>query len=307
MLDGGKRTINILSNIDNYLGEHEGRLAPVLIFLGISAAPVLLYIFVLQALMPFKVILVFEILWAARFALYILGGEKQKLAQYRKERQGVYKTADQIIRVSQVTKDGLIEYSNGSIAYMLVGYIIDYVDDDSMTLDFESFLKQLRGYEYDIYSQMVVDEYRLQDDIDKLQVYENKQFLRERMLFYQEQDEYCSHNAEAYRICILVKGSKYAWKELRTLLERAIHSECAVCWQSIAIAEGDGVSGAASVTDIFSRDLCLDVDINDMLIEKYKSDEFYGSKVLFYGDDIPEEYRQQKESANLNARRVVVK
>lgn len=306
MLNRSKRTINVLANIDNYLGEHEGKVGPMLMFLGISAGPFLLYVFILQTLIPFKVMLVFEILWTARWGLRILGNEKQKLAQYRKEREGVYKTADQIIRVSNVTKDGLIEYSNGKIAYMLVGYILDYIDDDSMTIDLENFLKQLRGYEYDIYSQMVVSEYRLQDDIEKLQVYDAA-MVRERMLFYQEQDEYCSRNSEAFRICILVKGSKYAWKDLKIMLDRLVHSESAYCWKSIAIAGADEVNGAASVTDVFSRDLCMDVDVTEMLVEKYKSDEFYGSKVLFYGDEIPEEYRQKRDNVNLNLRRVVVK
>lgn len=113
----GKKTINVLSNIDHFMGEHEGRVGPVLVFLGISAAPALLYIFMLQAVVPFRPMLVFEMLWTARMALYILGDEKRKIAQYRREREGVYKTADSMVRVSSVTKDGLIEYSDGGVAY----------------------------------------------------------------------------------------------------------------------------------------------------------------------------------------------
>lgn len=307
MLGEDKRTINILSNIDNYLGEHEGRLGPMLIFLGVSAGPFLLYVFMLQVFIPFKIMLVFEVLWTARWGLYILGDEKQKLAQYRKEREGIYKTADQLIHVSNVTTEGLIEYNNGRVAYMLVGYLLDYIDDDSMTIDVENFLKQLRGYEYDIYSQMVVDEFRLQDEIGKLQTYSEPLMVKERMLFYQEQDEYCSQHTEAYRVCILVKGSRYAWKAMRAMLERLVHSEAAYCWKQISIADSDGLNSLAGVTDIFSRDLCLGVDIQGMLVEKYKSDEFYGSKVLFYGDKIPEEYRKAKNNVNLRSRRVTTK
>lgn len=293
-----KRKINVLANIDNYLGEHEGKLAPVLIFLCISAAPFLIYAFIFQRLIPLKYVIIFEVLWSARWALYIFGDEKKKKIQYRKERKNVYKTADKIIRVSHVADDGLIEYSDGSIAYVLVGYLLDYIDDDSMTIDIENFLKQLRGYSYDIYSQMVIDEYRLQDDISSLQVYEDTDAVSDRMLFYQEQDEYCNRNSECFRICIEVKGAKYNWKGLRQMLEHLVNSEVAYCWKEIRIATPE------DDTDIFSRDLCLDVDITEMLVEKYKTDEYFGSKVLFYGNKVPNEYVKKRSTSNLEERRV---
>ena len=301
MLNGNKRYINVLANIDNYMGEHEGRLAPFLTFLGISAAPFLLYAFLLQGIVPLKYVLIFEVLWAARFGLLILGGENKKLAQYRRERENVYKTAENLIHVSNLSADGLLEYSNGRIAYILTGYILDYADDESMNIDLQNFLKQLRGNIYHIYSHMVVDEYRLQDDIDKLQVYEDAEFIRERMLLYQEQDEYCTANSEAFKVSIVVTGSKYEWKTLRTKLERLCGSEYSYCWHDLHICD------SAGVTDVLSRDLCMDVNIPNMLVEKYKSDEFYGSKVLFYGDKIPEEYKKHKDEANVKSRRVVVK
>lgn len=298
MQGGGKRNINVLANIDNYLGEHDGKMAPVLIFLCISATPFLIYALMFQRVIPLKYVIIFEILWTVRWAVYIFGDEKKKKQQYRKERENVYKTADQVIRVSHIADDGLIEYSDGSITYILVGYLLDYIDDDSMTIDVENFLKQLRGYSYDIYSQMVIDEYRLQDDISSLQVYEDTNAVGDRMLFYQEQDEYCSKNSECFRVCIAVKGAKYSWKDLHQVLEHLVNSEVAYCWKEIHIATPE------DDTDIFSRDLCLDVNVTEMLVEKYKTDEYYGSKVMFYGTKVPDEYKKKRTISNLEERRV---
>ena len=301
MLSGNKKHINMLANIDNYLGDHEGKMAPVLTFLGVSAVPFLIYALFLMRYVKFRYVLVFGVAWTARWALYILGEEPKKKLQYRRERENVYKTADQLIHVSHVADDGLIEYNNGNVAYILVGYILDYVDDVSLTLDLQNFLKQLRGYSYDIYSQMVIGEYRLEDDINKLKVYTDKEAIKDRMLFYQEQDEYCSQNSECFRICIEVKGSKYDWVAMRKTLDHLVNSEAAYCWRYLHIATPE------DDTDVFSRDLCLDVNVNDMLVEKYKSDEYYGSKVLFYGEKIPKQYQQKKNTSNVAQRRMRVR
>lgn len=294
-----KRTINVLANISNYLAEHEGKNTPWLMFLGVSATPFLIYAFVLQSLIPLKYMLIFEVLWSLRWALYFLGNEPKLLKQYRAERQGIYKTADNLIHCDLV-QNGLIEYNNGQVAYVLSGYLVDYMNEDALTIDFQNFLKQLRGYQYDILGHLDIDEDRLQDNIEELSVYKDKEMIKERMLMYQEQDEYCTKNSEAYRISIVVKTSKYNWKVLYETLKRLISSEFAYCWKEIKICNKE------QANDVMSRDLCLNINITNMLVEKYKTDEFYGSKVLFYGDEIPEEFKEKKESPNIHSRRITI-
>jgi len=300
-MSGSKKTINMLMNIDNYLGEHEGRLVPIILFLAISAAPFLLYAVMLQGVIPFKFMILFEVVWTARVGLYILGDENNKLEQYKLKRQNVYATADQIIRVSNINEDGLIEYSNGRIAYIISGYLLDYIDEESLSIDFQAFLQQLRGYEYDILNHMVVDEYRLQNNCSGISTYKDAQVLRERMIFYQAQDEYCAKNSEAFRISFLIKGSKYDWKNMKTKLEELVGSEFAYCWKEITVCDRE------QVCDIMSRDLCLDVDIYGMLVYKYKNEEYYGSEVLFYGDNVPEKYKVKRDRSSLQKRRVVMR
>lgn len=294
-----KRTINMLMNVNNYFGEHEKRLMPLIVFLLISAAPVLLYTFVLQFYISLKVLCVFEVLWIARMALFILGKENEKLVQFEIEQNSIYATADSLIQISNVNPDGLIEYTTGQVAYIISGYFMDYVDEESLNIDIQNFLRQLRGYDYDIYSHMVIDEYRCQNHFEGLKVYTEKEAVQQRMLFYQDQDEYASRNSEAFRISILVKGSRYAWKTMKVFLEKLVCSEYAECWKEIELCDEE------MVNDIMSRDICMDVDVFDMLVRKYNNNNYEGSKVLFYGDNVPEEYRQHSESVGLSKRRVV--
>ena len=300
MRERDKRFINMLANIDNYLGRHEGRLGPILIYLAVAASPFLVYAVALQRFVPLKFAIIFEIPWCIRFAFLILGKENKKLEQYRKERKGIYKTASNLVKCN-VLDDGLVEYMNGRIAYMITGYTQDYVDNDSFTIDLEKFLKQLRGYSYDILSHLVIEEDRMQDRVENLQVYVDTEMVQERMQFYQEQDDYCRDNAEAYKITIVIKTSKYDWKVLREKLEKLVNSEHAYCWKSLRFCTKE------ECEDVLSRDLCLDVDLVEMLTEKYKSDDFYGSKVLYYGEEVPDKYKAKRELPNLQNRRVVVK
>ena len=298
--DIDKPTINMLSDLDNYLSEHEGKMTPILAFLGISIAPFLLYAIAFQGIIPLKYVIIFEVLWTIRWALIIPGQENKKLEQFRNERKGIYKTADKLIRC-ELTDIGMIQYMNGTIAYVLSGYLLDYADDQAFSIDLQKFLKQLRGYEYDIHSHMVVDEERLQDNIEQLKVYQDKSMIKERMLFYQDQDEYCTENTVAYKVNIVVKASKYDWKVLYEKLDKLIHSDYALCWKELRLCNVE------EANDFMSRDLCLNVNITSMLVEKYKTDEYYGSKVLFYGDKVPDKYKNKKEDVNLKKRRVTMK
>lgn len=312
MFSRNKEKINMLMNINNYFGEHQGRLAPILMFLLATAAPFLLYTVTISRFVKLRYMLIFEVFWAIRMALFFLGHENQKLAQYKKdagydigneekEDNNVYESANDLVRVSNVSDDGLIEYVDGRIAYIVSGYLMSYMDDVPCTQDFEVFIRQFRGYDYDIFCQMVADEYRLQDSLEKMRVYKDRDVMYERMQFYQCQDEFCKKNTKLYRICIVIKASKYDWKILRDKLRALVASEYANVFFSVELCDKRGVN------DVMSRDICANIDLYKMLVEKYKNDEFYESEVLFYGDEVPDEYKPKRDKVNLQNRRVVIR
>lgn len=298
-----KRTINALMNVHNYFGEDTGRLGPVLVFLCISAAPVILYIVIAPylSMVPWWLLLTFELLWVLRFALKILGKESEKLEQFETEEKSIYSTSDQIITASNVEEDGLIERIDGRVNYIITGYFMDYMDDDTLSRDIEKFMIALRGYLYDIHSHLVVDELKLQSEFEKLKRYKDSDMIQERMLFYQDQDEYCSKNSELYKISFVVKASKYEWKQLRDNLQKIVKSDISKCWKTIALCDRE------QVNDVMSRDICTNVDIRNMMVQKYRNENYFGSKVLFYGDEVPDEYKPERDKSALDKRRVVYK
>lgn len=296
--DKDKEKINVLLNIDNFTGEHSGRMAPMMIFLGVSLAPWLLYL-VLSVLVPLWVFLIPWVLWTARWALYILGHEPQRLKVYRDSKSNVYASANKLVHVSHEHDDGMFEYGNGKVAYIISACPRDYLNDVQFTQDLTEFMTQFDGFEFDTYLQDIVDEVKLEDNFDRLTVYSNdKRIISERIEVLTKQDEYCRNNSLAYRFNFVVKSSKFSWKKLRDKVFTIVESDYAKMFNECYVCNKEQVDG------VMSRDIRIWLNLQKMLTKKYQSEQYYDSRVLFYGDDIPEEYREEPETVSLDERRV---
>lgn len=293
--------INMLLHVDNFFGEHKSRLGPTLKFLIAIAAPILLYIMVLCAFMKFSWFLVFEIPWAICMALRIIGRGPEKLERFKKKLKNKYATASELANVTELLDDGIIERPNGTIAYLISGYFMTYVNDVVATIDMQTFLHEMRGLDYDIYCHQVTDEVLLQNKLEVMKVYTDKELMQERMELYIDQDEYCSGNSSLYRIIFLVKGYKEEWRTLRAKLEKVVASDAADVFKDCHICE------AKEANDIMSRDICTNIDLQQMLVSKYANEQYFGSQVLYYDDKIPEEFKPKVEGCKLEERRVVLK
>ena len=293
-----KDTINILMNIDNFFGEHRGRLAPVLFFLGASGLPILVIALLFWGKIPFWLLIVGGALWTGRMALYFLCHENEKLELFMQSLKDGYATVEDMVRITNRSSDGLIEYENGTVAYILSAYCMTYAEDDELSIDMESFLNKLKDYEFDITCQLVVNEFRLQDRLDRMSVYKQEDIVKERMNFYILQDEFCDANSELYRINFIVKTYKSNAKALRLKLDEIVKSSSSSVFKTIYICD------KYQANDVLSRDVCTNVDLDKMLLQKYHSEEYYGSKVLYYGDDVPEKLKPEKEVSGISNRRV---
>ena len=291
-------TINALMNIDDFMGEHIGSTAPTLYLIGVSAIPVILYIFILRHFIPLGVFLVFELLFIGRMALYFLGNENKLLEIYLQSLNDEYAIASDLVRVAHLHEDGLLEYENGKVAYILSGFAGTYFDKDSYSVALESFLKKLEPWTFDISCHLVVDEFRLQDRYEGLLPYVDKDLLWERIQLYRMQDKFCRENTTLYRINFMVKCPKYDWKKLRKSLEDTVHSTDSSLFYNLYICDKE------QANDVLSRDICIDIDLEQMLLEKYKSTEYKGSGVLYYDNDIPEKLKPRVEKVNLEGRRI---
>lgn len=289
--------INVLANVDSYFGTSQSRIGPILLYIGVIAIPVMLYVFLFISILPLWVLIVFEALFAARMALLILLDEKGKMKVYMASRQDEYANADDIIRVSNIQDDGMVEYENGTIMYILSAFTTTYLSEDALAEDLERFLKLLIDFNFDMHINLVVDEYRLQDSLENLQVYEDKELMKERVDMYVHFDKECSENSMLYRIDIPVRASRYDWKRLRKTLENATSSSIAKCFKQCFVCNKD------QVEDVLSRDIFAFVNVTEMMQKKHNSEEYQGSKVYFYGEE--EITVSEEDMANLEERRSV--
>lgn len=299
MVDLSKKpTINMLTPIDNIFGGHEGRLGPTIKFLVVALVPAVVYALYLQIFVPLRVFLVVEVLWAARMALIIIGKEKEKKKFYRASKKNQYASAYDMVRISHTHENSIIEYQNGRIALLLAGYTQSYMDDDKFAVDYAAFMDMLNAYDVDVYCHAVVDEFKLQNNSENLRVYSDKVFMRERMELYETQDKFVSENCQLFRFSFLVKGSRYDWKNMIDIIEAIIKSHAGHCFKGLHICDKDEVS------DIASRDLGTHISIEEMLRNKYINEEFDGSKVLFYGDEVPEQFSTESHVNDMTTRRI---
>ncbi len=291
--------INVLMNIDSYYGEHTGRMGPIIKFLLFASAPLLVYVFFLIGLVPFKWILVFEVPFALRMALRILGREDEKFKVYMAAREDEYANADDVIQITRIQDDGLIEYENGTVAYVISAFTTTYFDENELNADLEKFVGMLGKHIYDIHMHMVHHEFLLQDNLDRMGVYSDKELMKERIDMYVYQDEEMARNTLLYQINFIVKGARYEWKQLRDDVQAAIRSSYAKVFKQCIKCD------RKQANDVMSRDLYLYVDLEEMIKKKYAREEYYDSEVYYYGEEVPDEYKEKKEVVGLERRRVM--
>lgn len=296
-----KSTINMLMNIDSYFGEHQGRLAPIILFLVISSIPLLIYIFFFMGVIPFRWVLVVEVPFAIRVALLTIGDEKTKFPAYLNSRYDEYLNADELVRIINIQDDGMIEYIDGTVMYIITGFLTTFDTDEEAAGMMTECLNQIKDMCYDVYCHLVVDEMRLQDEVCNLSVYTDPELFQERMEFYCLQDEYCKQYSELYRINIPVYAPRYDWKLLRDRVNKAVEyfNSHGFKWC--------GVASRYIAKDIVARDICAHIDLDQMIRNKYRNTEYFGSSVIYYGDDVPEKYKKKKEESGIENRRVIAR
>lgn len=293
----GKPSINTLLNIDSVFGEYEGHVLPIVITILLAGAPLLFWLFFLQGTpVKFWWVAMFDVFWTGRWALIILGHEKEKKKFYLQQRGDEYKTADELIHINHIHDNGLIEYDNGTVAIIISGYLRGFLNDDTLSVQMEDFMNELDSWNWDIYFHNTIDEVICEDSLPNCGRYTDPQVIQERINFYSYQDDYTRSHTGLYRISFLVFSPKYNWKRLLSHMDELISSELASLFNEI------GILGYYDVIDLLNRDICGFADINKMLVKKYDNDQFYTSKVLWYDDNVPEEFKPKKETSVVEER-----
>ena len=294
-----KDTMNTLLNIDNVFGEYEGHVLPIVITLLLIAAPPLVWLFVLRGtFIKLWMIIVFDVIWGGCWALQILGHGKERMAFYLEQRNDAYKVVDKLVHISHIHDDGLVEYTNGTVAYFLSGYPKTFLNDKAFSYALKMFMEELDTWDWDLFLHNTIDEVLCSKGLPNLISYEDKQIIEERIEFYEYQDEYAREHSGLYRYTFMVKTNKINWRKLKMHMEELVTSDTALCFNEI------GICDKHQMNQLANRDICGFVDLQKMLLSKYDNGEFFGSKVLYYDDEVPEQLVKDVEKSDLSERRI---
>lgn len=294
-----KEYINTLLNVDSVFGEYEGRTMPIIITIVLAALPLLVWLFLLQGtIIRLWHVIVADVPWSIWWASIFIGKGREKMRFYEQQKHDEYKSADEIVHVQYIHDDGLIEYDNGKVGYLITCYSKGYITDDKLSVDMEAFMTELDMWNWDMYLHNTVDEILCEDELPNLKRYEDKQVIKERIDFYAYQDEWSRTHSGLYRITFLVTSAKYDWKKMRTHLTELCSSELALMFNECKLCGYDDVS------ELFDRDMCGFVNIEKMLMSKFDNEQYHGSRVLWYDEEIPQELVPEQDKSDMEQRRV---
>lgn len=299
--DKKKDKINVLLNPDNFYGKSNANTKRVLIFLASVSIPFIIYSVAIMPFIPLRFFLPLFLVYTIRMAMVILGREKERVESYIKQLRDQYSSAKNLMNIYDPHEDGVIEYQNGTICYILKCYTFSYMSDNKFSLDVEKFLTKMYSlYNADIYIHLVLDELGFkQEDYEKLNVYENHELLKERLEFYKYTNSYSNDNSMLYCINIVVKSYKSNWGKFKQDIDALVNSDMARCFASIKVCNRE------EAVDVISRDLTLFVDLHEMLQNKHDSNDYADSAILFFGDKPEDDTKDYEVFKEEEGRRVI--
>lgn len=293
----GKEPINTLLSIDTIFGDHQSSMIPILLLIASGGVPLLVWVLVLMPFIPFKWFVGPWIIFTARMAMITVGKEKKIIAAYLEQRNDVYKQATDIVHTNNIYDDGLIEYSNGTVGYILTGFPKGYLSDKKFSVDFEDFLNELDQWSVDYYLHNSLDELLCEDLLPNLTCYKDDQVIQDRIDFYAYQDEYSRSNSGLYRYSFLVTCGKADWKRMKQHLNEVVSSQLAQCFNELTLCT------KADMNDLINRDLCSYIDLIKMITQKYENADYGKAQVLWYDDKVPKKFKEKKPKVDMKKRR----
>jgi len=281
-----KETIPFLLDIEHFYGQSEGRLTPFILTITIGGAPAVLYVyFGLFNVIPLWLFIPFNLLVLIRAAMIILGRESYRLDMYRRSLYDDYIGTANLVNIRTIhsgnpnapsDQDGLVEYTNGTIAYYLLAYNGTIQNDDQHAISVKHLLESIIGDRpFDIHVLNDNQTSNLYEYYKKIQNFEKNEAATNFVKII----DYCRNEAMTksmiQAIVIVLKGKKSDWKEMSVSIKNALASNDAKAFKSLKLLTTDDEIGA-----IINRDTDTIVNINELLRRKYRTGDYGDSKVL---------------------------
>ncbi len=270
--------ISMLLDIDHYYGESEGRLGPTLKFLIIGLGPILIWTYFGFPL-PVWLFWPAEVIWLVRVGLITLGREKERLIQYRRQLNDDFSSSEELLRIKTVHDDGCVEYINGRVTYFIVaanGTSYDPIARSKMLREF--FAQFQRDFDIDIYVQNLTELKSLEERYAHVKLFTDEDAAKDFIDIIDHNREIVYSGSRLSRLVIGVKATRSYWTEVRDSCKQAVYSGAAKAFKDVHMATRE------EVLDIINTDVRTYVDVDGILQKKYATHNYFGSKVLYFGD-----------------------
>lgn len=279
-----KETIGMLLDIEHLYGEHEGRLAPLLTTLCVSAAPVLIYIYAgLFNYVPLWLDIPLEIIIVIRAIMLIPGREKYRVQLFLNRINSNYLTTAKLLNVNIIHPDGCVEYINGKIMYLVCCFNGTTDDEIRRSIQLRKFLEASIGdFEFDTYIQNINDSPALRDYYEKVSRFEKNAAASNFISIIDHNIDLTEDSSIVQCTIYAIKGSRSDWKVMKSQIESALGSRVARCYKHIY-----RVDNADTINAILNRDVDSVINISELTRKKYATQQYGSSKVLAY--DLPDD------------------
>mgnify|MGYP000119822921 FL=1 len=276
------RKVSMLLDIDNFYGEHEGRLGPTLKFLLIGGAPLLLWVytgFLIPAFLFFPPVGSV----AGESRPHYPGAEKDRLVQFRKQINDDYASIYELLHIKTIHPDGCIEYVNGMVAYAVIAVNGTTYDPTSRAQQIHDFMSLFgNDYDVDVYVQNITDMKSLEERYNNVKLFVDSDAAKDFIDIIDHNRKVVYSQSRLTRIAFVVKGRKSYWTDIRDNCKMAIYSGPAKAFKEVKIGLRDDIQ------EVLNTDIRGVVDLDSLLQKKYSTHQYFGSKVLYF-DEKPEE------------------
>lgn len=266
--------INMLLDIENFYGQHESRLTPLIKFLAISGAPVILWVY-FGFFIPLIVFLPILCVWSVRVGLITIGREHERLTQFRKIIADEYASAADMCRIKTVHPDGCIEYVDGTVCYLVIAENGTTYDATARAQKIADFMSML-GSEVDVYVQNVTEMKSLDKRYSNIQLFADEDAARDFIDIIDHNRSIVYMHSLLTRIVFAVRGRTNNWTEVRDNCKMAVLSESAKAFKSVQVCT------PILVQEALDTDIRGVIDLDSLLQKKYATHQYYGSKLLYY-------------------------
>lgn len=281
MVDNQKQDdhkIAMLLDIDNFYGEREGRLGPWLKFLVAAALPVLLYAYT-GFVIPAWLFWPFEVVFAVRMGLIFVGREKERLVQFRRQAADDFNSADELLYVRAIHPDGCIEYVNGMCAYCIIANNGTIYDDILHAKGVQDFMSLFGDCDFDVYLQNITDVQSLEERYNNVKLFVDGDAAKDFIDIIDHNRKVVYSRSLLQRTVFVLKTRKAYFTDIRDAAKQAVYSATARVFKEVHIATPE------EVQELIDLDIHGVVNLDATLQKKYATHQYYGSRVLYFGDE----------------------